>query len=242
VTSTRAPAHTLAAALCLGLASANVARVHAMGLALSLVAAAAVVACNAPQARLACAATLFCALGWWWASERLDVIDRSPLSAVVDRAGRAIIVVTAPPARHPYDITAQGRIRRFDGVALDERVQLELPLGRAPPQGAILEALVVVRLPRGSDHGFDERTWLRRHGVHVVMHVDEWKLVGTRGGLGGLADSLRGRLARAIAPGLAGERRAVLEAIVLGDDAALSHSLRNDFRASGLYHLLSVAQ
>jgi competence protein ComEC len=99
----------------------------------------------------------------------------------------------------------------------------------------------VVRLPRGPDHGFDERTWLRRHGVHVVLHVDEWKLVGTRGGLGGLADGLRRRLAHAIAPGLAGERRAVLEGIVLGDDAALSDSLRDDFRAAGLYHLLAVS-
>ena len=77
--------------------------------------------------------------------------------------------------------------------------------------------------------------------MHVVLHVDEWKPIGRRGGLGGLADRLRRRLARAIAPGLAGERRAVLEGIVLGDDEALSDDLRQDFRASGLYHLLAVS-
>ncbi len=238
---TRAPAHSLAIALCLGLAAANVARVHTLGLAFSVVAAGAVVACETPAARLACAAMLLATLGWWWASERLDALDRSPLSAEVDRAGRAIVVVTAPPVRHRYDIRVQGRVRRFEGVSVDERVQLELPLGRAPPQGAILEVLAVVRRPRGPVHGFDERTWLRRHGVHVVLHVDEWKPVGQRGRLGGFADSLRRRLARSIAPGLAGERRAVIEGIVLGDDAAISEGLRRDFRASGLYHLLAVS-
>jgi competence protein ComEC len=238
---TRAPAHTRAAALCLGLACANVVRVHVIGLVCSLVAAGALLACKSVAARLACAGVLLAVLGWWWASDRLDALDRSPLSAEIDRAGRAIVVLTAPPRTYPYDIRAQARIRRFQGTAVDERVQLELPPGRAPPQGAILEVLAVVRSPRGPEHGFDERTWLRRHGVHVVLHVDEWKLVGRRGGVGGLADTLRRRLARSIAPGLAGERRAVIEGIVLGDDAALSDGLRRDFRASGLYHLLAVS-
>ena len=79
------------------------------------------------------------------------------------------------------------------------------------------------------------------HGIHVVLRVDEWRPIGHRGGVGGVADRLRARLARAIAPGLTGERRAVLEGIVLGDDNALPDSLKQDFRASGLYHLLAVS-
>jgi hypothetical protein len=58
------------------------------------------------------------------------------------------------------------RTRSFEDAAVDERVQLELPLGRAPPQGAIVSMLAVLRLPRGPHDGFDERTWLRRQGVH----------------------------------------------------------------------------
>ncbi len=77
--------------------------------------------------------------------------------------------------------------------------------------------------------------------MHVVLRVDAWRPVGRRGGLGGIADRLRERLSGSIAPGLAGERRAVLQGIVLGDDAALSDGLRADFRASGLYHLLAVS-
>ena len=75
-----------------------------------------------------------------------------------------------------------------------------------------------------------------------MLRVDEWRQIGRRGGLGGVADRLRARLARSIAPGLAGERRAVLEGIVLGDDdGAVRRPARRDFRASGLYHLLAVS-
>src|SRR5439155_23982736 len=48
-------------------------------------------------------------------------------------------------------------------------------------------------------------------------------------------------LRRASAPGLTGERRAVLEGVVLGDDAGLGEGLKTSFRRSGLYHLLAVS-
>ena len=46
---------------------------------------------------------------------------------------------------------------------------------------------------------------------------------------------------QAMAPGLSGERRAVIAGIVLGEDEGLSDGLRANFRASGLYHLLAVS-
>jgi competence protein ComEC len=58
---------------------------------------------------------------------------------------------------------------------------------------------------------------------------------------GGLADRLHAWLAGASTPGLAGERRAVLQGVVLGEDGGLSDTLRQRFRASGLYHLLAVS-
>src|SRR5947209_14291176 len=58
---------------------------------------------------------------------------------------------------------------------------------------------------------------------------------------GGLADRLHAWLARASTPGLTGERRAVLQGVVLGEDDGLSDTLRQRFRASGLYHLLAVS-
>ena len=40
---------------------------------------------------------------------------------------------------------------------------------------------------------------------------------------------------------MSGERRAVIAAVVLGEDEGLSPGLRDQFRASGLYHLLAVS-
>ena len=132
-------------------------------------------------------------------------------------------------------------MRRFGDEVIREPVLLRLPAGRSPPQGAILDLIGEIRLPRGPSDGFDERTWLRRHGVHVVVRASRWRVVGHRGGLAGFADGLRARLARSMAPGLEGERRAVIAGIVLGEDEGLSEDLRAQFRASGLYHLLAVS-
>jgi competence protein ComEC len=77
--------------------------------------------------------------------------------------------------------------------------------------------------------------------VHVVLRADGWRSVGVRGGLAGVADALRARVARPLAAGTGGDRRAVLEGIVLGDDQAVPAGLRDRFRAAGLYHLLAVS-
>ena len=124
---------------------------------------------------------------------------------------------------------------------MGEPVLLELPLGRSPPQGSILALRATVVAPRSSGSGFDERGWLARRGVHVILRGRDWRVVGRRGGIGGLSDRLRGHVARSIAPGLEGERRAVLAGIVLGEDEGLSEELQASFKAAGLYHLLAVS-
>jgi competence protein ComEC len=105
----------------------------------------------------------------------------------------------------------------------------------------VLAALAVVQEPRGPENGFDERQWLQRQGIHVVIRVDAWRAVGRRGGLRGRADALRRWLRRASGAGLSGEREAVVEGVLLGDDAALSPGLKTAFQRSGLYHLLAVS-
>ena len=193
------------------------------------------------SARIASIALLAVGAGWWWGGVRLDQLDRSPLRVDVDRSARALVEVTGEPRVGEFEQRLPGRARRFDGRPLDERVELDLPLGRAPPQGALVSVLAVVRLPPGPSNGFDDRAYLRRQGVHVVLRVDEWHIVGHRGGVGAVADRLRRWLRRASAPGLTGERRAVLEGVLLGDDNGLSPALQTSFRRSGLYHLLAVS-
>jgi competence protein ComEC len=184
-----------------------------------------------PRAGLA---LLLALTGWWWGSERLQALDRSTLASQIGTAGRALVDVTEPPRRGRYNVRVRAMVVRFAGARVHEPVQLELPLTRAPPpQGARLRVLGTLRAPADF-----ERTWLRRHGVHVVLRASTSRVVRLRGGL---ADRLHAWLARASTPGLTGERRAVLEGVVLGEDGGLSDALRQRFRASGLYHLLAVS-
>ena len=233
--------HALLATLCVGLAAANLMRLSWPGLA-GVAVASSLAAVPAQGGRRAALLALGLTLaGWWWGSARLDALDRSPLAPLVGTAERAAVVVTGPARRSPYRLRVPAQMRRFGDRRIDEPILLELPTGRAPEQGDVLDVLGVLAAPRGPGRGFDERTWLRRHGVHVVLRGDRWRIVGRRGGVGGLADGIRRWITAGLERGATGERRAVLLGVVLGADEGLSQGLRDRFRASGLYHLLAVS-
>lgn len=233
--------HLLAAALCSGLALSLLAHAPRSGLAVCALALAGGALLVREQRAAALAAALFLA-GWWWGGVRLDALNRTVLVPQIGRAGPARLEVTGPARRSTFAVRVPVRVLRFGQLEPDERAQLDLPRGRAPPQGAIVEAVVHVERPRGPGaDGFDESAYLRRQGIHVVLSADSFRLVGHRGGIGGAADSLRAFLARSLAPGVGGERRAVIAGILLGVDEGLSQGLRDSFRASGLYHLLAVS-
>ena len=102
-----------------------------------------------------------------------------------------------------------------------------------------MRLVVFLDRPRPPDGRFDERAWLERKGIHVVVRgLSRWRVVGRRGGLAGIGDRLRAHVSRTVAPGVGGEARAVVAGIVLGEDEGISQELRDSFRASGLYHLL----
>ena len=166
------PAQIIAAACVAGLAASDAVRVHAPAAAAApvLACAGAVAAASRARLALAVAAAVVLAGGWWWGSLRLDALDRSPLAVRVGTAGRFVVTTVAEARPGRFD---QRQFARLEG----ERVELELRSGRAPPQGARLSVLAVVKAPRGPSHGFDERTWLRRQGVHVVLRVDDWRIV-----------------------------------------------------------------
>ncbi len=234
--------HLLVAALCAGIAVANLARVGHLLAVGAVASAAGLLGAACPgEARILGLAVGLVLAGWGWGSARLDALDQSPLLSEVGRAERALVVVTGPTKLATFELRAPGEVLRWHRTKLREPVQLELPRGRPPPQGARLEVLAEVALPRGPSHGFDERRYLRRRGIHVVLRVDRWHLVGRRGGLGAVADRIRSSIEAALRSGTRGERRALLVGVVLGDDSGLSRRLRDRFRASGLYHLLAVS-
>jgi competence protein ComEC len=222
----------------------------------SLVPAVAVAACAVVLRPPLALALLLAVGGWLWGTQRLHVLDRSVLAPRIGTAERAVVETQEPARTTRYAVRVRALVRRWGWFRVREPVLLELPLGRAgsadgqavgarpdnrvasgdpraPPQGTRLLVLGVLRAP--SDR---ERDWLRLHGVHVVLRASAFRVAGRRGSL---ADRLHAWLARSSVPGLTGERRAVLEGVVLGEDEGLSQQLRDRFRASGLYHLLAVS-
>jgi len=203
------------AALCAGLAAANAARFSPWP-------AAAALACGRAPCALAVA-------GWWWGSRRLHALDRSVLLPRVGTAERALVETQETSRAGRFDVRVRALVLRFGALRPHEQVQLRLPAGRAPPRGARLSLVGVVRLPNAPIPG-----------LHVVLKAKSWRRVGMRGGIAGAGDAIERRLAQGSATGLSGERRAVLQAIVVGRTQGLGDGLLADFRASGLYHVLAV--
>lgn len=242
--SVRAPPapHLLALGFCLGLAGALAGRANGAPVIVAA-AGAAVAAIAMPRTRVILLAAALAAAGWWWGSARLVALDRSVLADEIGDVALLRAEVTGPARNGEFDVRVPVRVRRYRGATLDERAQLELPASeRAPPQGAVLELVAGIVAPEpGEDGSFDEEAYLRRLGMHVVLRASSYRVVGRRGGIAGVGDRLRAALAASIAPGLEGERAALVAGIVLGEDEGLNEKLRDRFRASGLYHLLAVS-
>lgn len=214
----------------------------ALAIALGVLAGAVAIAAPRGAARLLCVAVALGAVGLAWGGLRMDDLGRSSLRHRVGESASARLVVTSPGRPWGRSTRVFADIVRFGSDHLRERVLAELPDERAPPRGAIVEIVRArLRAPRGPETGFDERAWLTRRGISVVARVDGMRVVGRRGGIGGVADRLRAHVEHALSLGVSGERRALLRGIVLGDDGDLGPALRDDFRASGLAHLTAVS-
>jgi competence protein ComEC len=231
----------LVGAACLGLSLSVWLRPPAAMLVPLACAAAATALTARDLRRLALAGAALALVGLWWGGLRSEALDRSALVARIGESAPARVVITGPVRRSQFALRAPAQVVRFGELRLRERVLLELPPERAPPQGAILELRARPVEPRGPETGFDERGWLARQGIHVVLRGGEPRVVGRRGGIGGVADRLRAHVERTLARGTTGERRRVLTGIVLGEDDGIDPSLRDAFRASGLTHLLAVS-
>jgi competence protein ComEC len=233
--------HALVGALGLGCALANVGRLPLFPAftAAALLGMVALVTFGARH-RWGVAAAAVVVAGWGWGSTRLSQLDHSVLASRIGTFEHARVEVAEQPRPGTFDQRMRAKVLRWGPLRLDEPVLLELPLGRAPPQGARLEVLGELRTPLGPSNGFDEATWLRHQGVHAVLRGQRWRVVGRRGGIGGVGDRVGRWLSGDTTRGLTGQRRDVIEAIVLGRSSGLDQTLLADFRASGLYHCLAV--
>ena len=231
----------LVGAACVGLTASVWARAPLVLVACAASIALAAALLSTDLTRLALAATALALAGLWWGTLRDDALERSALAGRIGETASARVVVTGPPRSTPFSLRVPAEVRRFGSTRFRERVLLELPPGRAPPQGAVLELRARPVAPRGPETGFDERGWLGRRGIHVVLRGEGARVVGRRGGIGGVADRLRAHVESTLARGTSGERRALLTGIVLGEDEGIEPAQPDAFESSGLLHLLAVS-
>jgi competence protein ComEC len=111
--------------------------------------------------------------------------------------------------------------------------------GRPPPGARVGSELRVTAqvAPLGDVDAFQ-----RRRGAHVALEVASWSATGAaRGGVAGRLDAVRERAARGLGVGLGASEAALLRGMVLGQDEAIPPGVKDDFRRSGLAHLLAVS-
>jgi competence protein ComEC len=187
---------------------------------------------------------------------RLDALARSDLASRVGRHVALRATLVDLPALDEDQLTLAVKVNQVDGVAVDEPAHLRLkldgdetlPLDHCGPmtEGALL-AVDGVRVedlpPPPVDGGFDYGRYLRRRGEHVVLTAayNDLCFAGRRAGLQGLVDRLRLASRAHLYAGLRGPVREVLQGMVLGDDEGVDQQVIDDFRASGLLHIMAVS-
>jgi competence protein ComEC len=241
----RHPRHGALAALCVGLLLAGH-PIQAAGLGLGAAVVLVTWLRPAPNVLLA-ALVLLPAGGALAGAARLAAIERSDLmpyagSAVTLRGhvvkreresfGAARVRVRASAVR------VRGRWRAARGLV---QVRVRRP-GAVSTIGDEVSAAGQLAAPSRQAEQSGYAAYLRRGGVRVILHADRMRLTGARrGGLAGAIDSVRRRAEAGVAAGLAPSQGALARGMVLGADEDIPERMADDFKRSGLAHLLAVS-
>jgi len=138
--------HSFVGALCVGFALANLGRLPAFPALLGATALAGLgLAAGDPRVRWPAVAAALVAVAWGWGSARLGQLDHSVLASRIGTFERALVEIDEPPRAGAFDQRMRALVLRWGTLRTHEPVLLELPLGRAPPQGAWLELLGELR-------------------------------------------------------------------------------------------------
>jgi competence protein ComEC len=244
----RHPAHVCLAALVVGLLLAG-----RPGLAVPAGLAAALSLLVGEEGRalsLGLAVAVLVPAGAVLGSARLEAIDRAELRSLL---GRELTLRGDVVKRERPSFGAQRfrlRVRAVaDGSgtrAVNELVQVRLPREaplRALAIGDEAEATGTLEQPRRRPaQTFDYAAYLRRAGVHAVLRADRARLTGRRrNGLEGAVDSVRRRAEAGVSAGLEPPLGALARGMVLGEDEDIPAAMSEDFKRSGLAHVLAVS-
>jgi competence protein ComEC len=164
---------------------------------------------------------------------RLHAIDATRLGPRIGHAVSSRVTLLETPRRRAFG--ARVATARLDG----ERVLMRARRGVRWPTERIGSVLAV----RGGLEALpDHERSLRSRGVHAQLRADQLVDTGlVRGGVAGIVDGLRARAQAALDEGVPSQQAALLRGMALGDDAGLPDGVRDEFRASGLSHLVAAS-
>ena len=143
-----------------------------------------------------------------------------------------------PGVRVGDELRLRGRLRALgDGEPGDGE-----PGDREPGDGGSGDGGSRTTTASATGGSFDFSAYLRRRGISGELLLDDARATGRRrGGIAHVLDLMRERAQRAVAAGLPAPEAALARGMVLGQDEAIAEGVREDFRASGLAHLLAVS-
>jgi competence protein ComEC len=162
---------------------------------------------------------------------RLEAIDRGAFQGPMGRPATVRGYVTAVPRRS--DGKASLRVQTGEG-----RIAVEAPEPVPDlPIGAEIVAEGTIAEPAPWQVGY-----LRRYGILKLLSADRLRLTGRRrGGLAGLIDRVRERAEDPLGRGTPEPEAALLRGFLLGEDDRIAPATVDDFKRSGLAHLLAVS-
>ncbi len=231
------PRHCALAGLALGLALSPLAGSldPGPGIALLALGALALAALRSDPSRrlswLAGLAALACAAGLLLGTARLEAIDGGAYRGPVGRPAVATGFVAAVPRRRYGEVTVEletagGRLllvarEPVGELAVGAELRAEGTLAEPDPFGAPL---------------------LRRHGIAQTLAARRVELTGRhRGGVAGALDGVRTRAESALERGMREQEAALARGFVLGQDDRIEPETADEFKDSGLAHLLAVS-
>lgn len=171
------------------------------------------------------------------AHERVAALDHTELRSSLGSPFAARAVLLEQPRRGRFDATAL--VQLDSGAARGERIVLHVP-PRVPWPAAPTGAVVLLDGRLASLGPHDD--YQRRRGAHARLRLSSARWSGARrGGVVALVDAIRTRAEAALERGLPGPQAALARGMVLGQDERLTDATRQDFRTSGLSHVLAAS-
>jgi len=173
------------------------------------------------------------------ADARLAALDRSALAPLINRELDATATLLEHPRRRTFGVRVAAA-RLLSGAGRGERVLLLASARVRWPRHAQPGTELHIRGDLARLAPYDDHE--RRRNAHALVRAESIIATGRRrGSVMGALDAIRVRTERALTSGVPAPQGALARGMVLGQDEGLSADIREDFRATGLAHLVAAS-